>query len=86
MNNDIDVRTYFAQHAPQIPGVTVRAVNAVMRGGLVTMQALLAADEERLRKVRNLGEKCFALVLDMRKKYAEETADAPRADPKQRRE
>ncbi|GHU80504.1 hypothetical protein FACS1894191_5930 [Clostridia bacterium] len=66
------MRTYFLRSAERIPDVTVRAINALMRGGYETMSKLCAAPEERLKKVRNLGEKCFALALAMREQYASE--------------
>lgn len=81
MSDETDVRTYFTRHAPQIPGVTVRAINAVMRGGFTTMKELCAIDEERIHRIRNLGEKCFVLVLAMRKRYTEETCSGQARPP-----
>ncbi|GHV42608.1 hypothetical protein FACS1894187_24960 [Synergistales bacterium] len=72
MSQDVDVGTYFMRSAEPVKGITVRAINALVRGGFETMNKLCAAPEERLKKVRNLGEKCFALALTMREQYASE--------------
>ncbi|GHU79783.1 hypothetical protein FACS1894191_3380 [Clostridia bacterium] len=66
------MKTYFLRSAERIPDVTVRAINALMRGGYETMSKLCAAPEEKLKQTRNLGEKCFALALAMREQYASE--------------
>lgn len=69
---DIDVRTYFALGAPQIPGVTVRAANALLRGGIDTMDELAGKSDYELGRVRNMGAKTRELAIAMRDKYVSE--------------
>ena len=81
MNQDIDIRTYFKENAPRddpsSPPPLVRAVNAVMRASINTMDELLAKTPEELLRIRNAGEKCLELIYLMREKYAEETGKTP---------
>jgi DNA-directed RNA polymerase alpha subunit len=66
------VRTYFLQSAEPVKDVTVRAINALMRGGIETMGDLTRAAPEDIAKRRNLGVKCLELALAMREKFIAE--------------
>ena len=70
----IDVGVYFALHAPltEYASVRIRAVNALVRGGISTMDELCGASAEEIEKIRNLGERSLKLALIMREKYSEE--------------
>ena len=46
-----------------------RAMNALVRGGIATMEELCIIPDEKLRRVRNLGDKCFELSHAMRDMY-----------------
>ena len=74
MERNPAVNVYFKEHAPltEYRAVTVRAVNAIMRGRINTMDALCALSPEELNRIRNLGEKCAKLALLMREKYEAE--------------
>jgi len=69
MTKDIDVRTYFERHEDSESNISVRAVNALIKGGINTMGELCAADEKKIKKIRNLGDKCFEYAQMMREKY-----------------
>ena len=81
MSQDIDIRTYFNEHAsrgdPGAPPPLVRTTNAVIRSGINTMDELLDKTPEELLRIRNAGEKCLELIYLMREKYAQETGKAP---------
>jgi len=71
-NQAVDVNAYFARHAPftEYASVRVRAVNALVRGGISTMDELCGASAEDIKKIRNLGERSLKLALIMREKYS----------------
>ena len=70
------VREYFLDHAPQDAAhVTSRAINALERKGIRTMDMLCTMSAYELRRVRNLGDKSIALSMQMREMYASERAD-----------
>ena len=69
MKQNIDMQTYFIQHDDLASTVSVRAVNALKKGGITTMDELCAADMKKVKKLRNLGDKCFEYVYAMREKY-----------------
>jgi hypothetical protein len=46
MSGDVDVRPYFMRNAEPVKGVTIRAINALMRGGIMTMGDLARAAPE----------------------------------------
>jgi DNA-directed RNA polymerase alpha subunit len=77
MTHDTDIRTYFNTHAPRAapgePSPVVRAVNAVLRARVETMDELLAKTPEELTRIRNAGAKSLELIYLMRDKYAQET-------------
>jgi DNA-directed RNA polymerase alpha subunit len=69
MKQNIDVRTYFSQHDDSESNISVRSVNALIKGGINTMDELCAADIQKIKKIRNLGDKCLEYVLMIREKY-----------------
>ena len=69
MEKNIDVREYFEQQDASGTTISVRSVNALIKGGINTMDELCAADVKKVKKIRNLGDKCFEYVLTMREKY-----------------
>ena len=69
MKKNIDVQTYFSQHEDSESTISTRAVNALTKGGINTMDELCAADTKKIKKIRNLGDKFFEYVLTMREKY-----------------
>jgi len=69
MKQNIDVQAYFSQHDNSESTISTRAVNALTKGGITTMDELCAADMKKVKKIRNLGDKCFEYVLTMREKY-----------------
>jgi len=74
MRQHIEIQEYFKKHAlsTKYHKLTIRAINALMRGGIETMDELCSASIEELIRVRNLGEKCFEMALFMRDKYETE--------------
>jgi len=74
MKQYIEIRTYFKKHASSTEYIklTVRTINALMRGGIETMDELCSISEENLARVRNLGTKCLEMALFMRDKYKAE--------------
>ncbi|MDR2558559.1 MAG: hypothetical protein LBC86_03310 [Oscillospiraceae bacterium] len=74
MKKHIELEVYFKEHAPstEYNKLTVRTINALVRGGIVTMDELCAASAEKLTRVRNLGEKCLQMALFMRDKHESE--------------
>ena len=68
------IRDYFAIHAPksEYPHLAKRAINALERGEIRTMDALARATEEEIAEKRNVGEKGLALILLLRGRYAAE--------------
>ncbi|MDR0286257.1 MAG: hypothetical protein LBI03_00885 [Clostridiales bacterium] len=73
MKQNIDVRAYFNQHEDSESNLSVRSINALIKGGINTMDELCAADIKKIRKIRNLGDKCLEYVLMIREKYMLET-------------
>ena len=69
MKQNIDVRAYFEQHDDLESTISVRSVNALIKGGINTMDELCTADMKKVKKLRNLGDKCFDYVSMMREKY-----------------
>lgn len=49
-------------------GLPTRIANALMKGGFKTVAGLLQADREEVIKVKNLGEKSFAVLVKKLKK------------------
>lgn len=41
--------------------------NALMRGGIRSIKELYEADEERIRKIRNMGEKKLIKVMELKR-------------------
>ncbi|MCL2696446.1 MAG: hypothetical protein FWE74_00020 [Oscillospiraceae bacterium] len=74
MEQHIELEKYFKKHAPSTVyhKLTVRAINALVRGGITTMDELCSVSVEKLNRVRNLGEKCLEMALFMRNKYESE--------------
>ena len=68
------ISDYFAKHASksEYAHLSKRASNALERGGIRTMDALAHATKEEITRVRNIGEKCLALVFMLRGQYAAE--------------
>ena len=69
MEKNIDVQAYFELHDDSVSNISVRAVNALIKGGINTMDELCATDMKKIKKIRNLGDKCFEYVLMMRENY-----------------
>jgi DNA-directed RNA polymerase alpha subunit len=74
LEQQIKLKEYFKEFAPstEYNKLTVRTINALVRGGIETMDDLCAASVERLTRVRNLGDKCLEMALFMRDKYESE--------------
>ena len=74
MKQEIGISTYFFEHAPstELHSLTRRAVNALVRGGIETMDMLCEAAPEKLLRIRNMGVKSLELSLIMRDKYAKD--------------
>jgi DNA-directed RNA polymerase alpha subunit len=70
MSQPNEIRTYFMANAP--PENRSRAINAVKRSRVTTMEELCAMSEEQLRRCRNLGDKSYELVKAMCEKYKAE--------------
>ena len=71
MDNATDLMAFFRQYAPQRASKDniTRTTNALVRGGIATMEELCATPDEKLRRVRNLGDKCHELSHSMRDMY-----------------
>ena len=69
MDGTTDLKEFFMQYAPK--DNRRRTMNALVRGGIATMEKLCAVPDEKLRRVRNLGDKCFQLSHDMRDLFIE---------------
>ena len=67
MDSTTDLMTFFRQHAPK--DNRTRTMNALVRGGINTMGELCTIPDEKLRRVRNLGIKCYELSHAMRDMY-----------------
>jgi DNA-directed RNA polymerase subunit alpha len=65
----MDIKTYFSEHQPKAPRITVRCINALVRGGINTMDELCERSDEQLMRVRNLGAKCFEHSVLLREQY-----------------
>ena len=72
--NHYELAAYFHKAAPELGMelLLVRTTNALMRSGYTTMEQLCRADEEKLLRVRNMGEKCRGFALMVREKYQAE--------------
>ena len=69
MEKDTDVQTYFNQHNDSESNISNRAINALTKGGITTMDELCAADMKDIKDIRNLGNKSLEYVIAMREKY-----------------
>jgi DNA-directed RNA polymerase alpha subunit len=71
----IEIEAYLNQEAvpAEYETLTVRTVNALTKAKITTMDELAALTEKELKKIRNLGNRCFELAVYMREKYASET-------------
>ena len=49
-----------------MPGLTQRAIYALCRNGITTLDELMAASPETIRQTRNIGEKTFGLIMRVR--------------------
>ena len=66
-----EVKAYLEKIAPELgmDSLLIRTTNALVRGGINTMKKLSEADEEKLARVRNMGEKTLAFALLARDRY-----------------
>ena len=69
--NRNELTAYFRKTALELgmESQLVRATNALLRGGIDTMEKLSEADEEQIYRIRNMGEKSAAFALTVRNKY-----------------
>ena len=69
--NKNELILYFRKVAPEfsMESLIVRTTNALIRGGIDTMAKLCDADEEKLIRVRNMGDKSRAFAMLVREKY-----------------
>ena len=71
--DEILVRDYFCVHAPDGQmGIVARAVNALERAGVQTMDALRCLSHKDLAKTRCMGEKSLKLALILQEKFISE--------------
>jgi hypothetical protein len=69
-----DIRKYFCEYADAVgsrKGMT-RAVNALMRANIHTMEQLCETTYKELVKIRNVGEKSLLLIGFVRWQYMAE--------------
>lgn len=66
------IEAYFRENAPEPEHLTLRAINALRRAGIETMDELYAASLEELKRVREMGVKSRAVALRLREQYARE--------------
>ena len=76
--NRNEVTAYFHKTAPEfgMESLMIRATNALVRSGIDTMEKLCQTDEDRLCRIRNMGEKSLALTLLVRSKYQADNSAA----------
>jgi len=79
-----DIQIFFAKHAPstKLHSLKRRAVNALVRGGIESMDMLCDTPIEKLERIRNLGTKSLELTILMRQKYLEQKSNTDRPDIK----
>lgn len=71
---EVGIGAYFHRDTPleYTGNLRNRAVNALRRAGIATMEELCAIPEAELERLHLLGEKSLRLVRYMREKYIEE--------------
>jgi len=70
MSQEIDVKTFFRENtSAELKGVTNRAVTAIRRAKIETMDALCSVSIEELERARGMGAKSLELALLMCEKY-----------------
>ena len=71
--DEILLRDYFHAHAPdEQRGIVLRAVNALERAGVQTMDALRCLSREDLAETRCMGMKSLGLALILQEKFVSE--------------
>jgi DNA-directed RNA polymerase alpha subunit len=61
-----------------LPGLSTRALNCLLRGGLYTIGDLSQHDDESLRDIRNFGVGCLDNVRTALAQLAEQNAEVDR--------
>ncbi len=71
----ISVADYFEEHTPSEYRLTFlrHSVNALIRGGIKTMEKLMDISAEELIKLRNIGSKNLRLIMLLRNQFIDET-------------
>jgi DNA-directed RNA polymerase alpha subunit len=73
MSGETNTLEYFHRRGDEVGGerrtLYNRAANALARSRLNTLSEVYSLPEEKLRRVRNLGEKSLAVVLYERERY-----------------
>ena len=71
MMRNKSIQAFFTEYAPPIFSTILvkRTAKQLCRDGIETMDALSITPIEKLKRVRNIGEKSLEIVIYMREKY-----------------